>query len=124
MYGFYQPQAFPNLFPNQMNMNTGPMQQSTTIQYVDGRQGAEQIVLGPNSSGVYLDNNKKDMYIIHTDTNGKATIQVYTYREKEKEKPIEYVTKDEFEKFKATMKGGSRHEPNNERKVVASGGTA
>ena len=112
MYGFYQPQAFPNLFPNQVNMNAGTLQQSNTIQYVDGKQGAEQIVLGPNSSGVYLDNNKKDMYIIHTDTNGKATIQSYTYREKEKEKPIEYVTKEEFEKFKATMKGGAKHEPN------------
>ena len=91
-------------------MNMGAQQQS--IQYVDGLSGAEQISLPPNSSGVYLDNNKKDMYIIQTDANGKATIQSYFYKEKEKEKPKEYVTKDEFEKFKAGLKGGVKHESN------------
>ena len=104
MYNFYP--TFPNLFPNQMSV--GATQQA--IQYVDGQQGAEQITLPPNSSGVYLDNNKKDMYIIYTDANGKATIQACYYKEKEKEKPKEYVTKDEFEKFKAGLKGGVKHE--------------
>ena len=106
MLNFYP--TFPNLFPNQMNMGTA--QQS--IQYVDGLQGAEQISLPPNSSGVYLDNNKKDMYIIHTDANGKSTVQTCYYKEKEKEKPKEYITRDEFEKFKAGLKGGVKHESN------------
>lgn len=107
MYSYYPTPAFPNLFPNQVTSQPTP-----TIQYVDGQQGAEQISLPPNASGVYLDNNKKDMYIIHTDANGKATVQVCYYKEKEKEKPKEYVTKEEFEKFKANLKGGMKHESN------------
>lgn len=112
MYSFYPTPTFPNLFPNQMNMNVGTTQPSTTIQYVDGIKGAEQINLPANSSGIYLDNNQKDMYIIHTDANGKAVVKVCEYREKQKEKPKEYVTKEEFEKFKASMKGGVKHETN------------
>ena len=108
MYSYYPTPTFPNLFPNQMNM--GVAQQAPTIQYVDGQQGAEQINLPPNSSGVYLDNNGKDMYIKQTDANGTVTIKACEYREKQKEKPKEYVTKEEFEKFKAGLKGGVKHD--------------
>ena len=110
MYSYYPAPTFPNLFPNQMNI--GATQPTVTIQYVDGQQGAEQINLPPNSSGVYLDNNGKDMYIKQTDANGTVTIKACEYREKQKEKPKEYVTKEEFERFKANLKGGARNESN------------
>ena len=86
--------------------------QTQNISYVNGAQAVEQAYLSPGSSAIYLDNNGKDMYIKQTDSNGVSTIKLYEYREKQKEKPKEYVTKDEFEKFKAGLKGGVKHESN------------
>ena len=48
-----------------------------------------------------------------TDASGIATIKSFDFKESEDEKPTEYVTKAEFEKFKANLKGG-RHESTND----------
>lgn len=106
MYSIYP--SIPNVFPTQMNVG-----QSTQIQYVKDKSSVESCFLPPNSSGIFMDSNLPRFYTKHTDASGAATIKSFDFKETEEEKPTEYVTKDEFEKFKASMKGG-RHESVND----------
>ena len=108
MYSLYP--TIPNVFSTPLNV--GATQPTQTIQYVNGLPAVEQVSMPPNTSSVFLDNNGKDMYIKQMDANGTATIKVYDYKEKQKEKPKEYVTREEFERFKANLKDGVKHEPN------------
>ena len=93
------------LYPFQTNPYLPQTQQQKTINYVNGRANVESSYLGPNSSDVYIDTGAKKFYTKHVDGNGVATIKEHDYTEAEEPKPPEYVTKAEFELFKATMKG-------------------
>ena len=99
----YQPQFLPQI---QM-----PQPQAQSIQYVNDIKSAESYQLAPNSSVILMDSNLSRFYLKQTDASGAATIKSFDFKETEEEKPEEYVTKKEFEKFKATMKGGNRNEP-------------
>ena len=109
MYSFYPAMQSPLI-------NQTPMiapAQGQTIQYVNDRQSAEAYPLNtPSSSVILMDSNLPRFYIKQTDASGAATIKSYDFKETEKEKPVEYVTKEEFEAYKAKMKG-VRHESNN-----------
>lgn len=96
-------------FPNTPYLN----QQTQNIQYVNGKQSAESYVLPANSSVILMDSNKARFYMKQTDAAGMATIRAYDFKECEEDKPAEYVTKAEFESFKAKMKG-ARHESTND----------
>lgn len=85
-------------------------QPKVEIPYVNGKQSAESYQLAPNSSIVLLDSSAKRFYIKKTDASGAATVQSFDYMETAEEKPVEYVTREEFETFKAKMKG-AKHEP-------------
>ena len=88
-----------------------PMQQpSQSIQYVNDRQSAEAYQMTANSSVILMDSNLPRFYMKQTDASGKATIKSYDFKETEEAKPAEYVTKEEFEAFKAKMKGVNRNE--------------
>lgn len=105
--GIFPFQTAPFLGLSQLQPQT---QQPQNIQYVSGKQAVDQLYLPPNASDVYLDSNGKNFYTKHTDANGNATIEVFEYKKAEEPKPVEYVTKAEFEKFKSSMKG-AKHEP-------------
>ena len=90
-----------------------PQQQTQNIQYVNGKQSAESYQMPVNSSVILMDSNMSRFYMKQTDASGVATIKAYDFKEAEEDKPIEYVTKQEFEKFKASVKGG-RHESSND----------
>lgn len=97
-------------------MQTSPLfapQQQQSIQYVNGKQSAETYQMSPNSSVILMDSNLPRFYMKQTDASGMATIRSYDFKETEEEKPTEYVTKQEFEKFKASVKG-ARHESSND----------
>ena len=79
--------------------------QQKTVNYVNGKANVESALLGPGSSDVYVDTQNKKFYIKEVNQNGIAVIKGYDFKESEEEKPIEYVTKAEFEIFKAAMKG-------------------
>ena len=108
MYPYYP--TVPNAYP-QMNITQPqiPMQ----IQYVNDKQSAEAYQMPVNSSVILMDSNQARFYLKQTDASGIATIKAFDFKEAEDEKPVEYVTKAEFEKFKANMKGG-RHESTND----------
>ena len=86
-----------------------PQAQPQSIQYVNGRQSAESYQMPANSSVILMDSNLARFYMKQTDASGMATIRSYDFKETEQEKPAEYVTKSEFESFKAEMKG-AQHE--------------
>lgn len=104
----YQPQFLPQI---QM-----PQVQTQNIQYVNDIKSAESYQLAPNSSVILMDSNLPRFYMKQTDASGVATIKSYDFKETEAEKPTEYVTKAEFEKFKATMKGGRNESTHDARK--------
>ena len=106
MYPYYP--TVPNVFPTQVNAT-----QPTQIQYVNNKQSAESYQMPVNSSVILMDSNLPRFYMKQTDASGIATIKSYDFKETEDEKPTEYVTKAEFEKFKANLKGG-RHESTND----------
>lgn len=85
------------------------LSQPQTIQYVNGRQSAESYQMPANSSVILMDSNRARFYMKQTDASGMATIRAYDFKEVEVNKPAEYVTKSEFESFKAEMKG-EKHE--------------
>ena len=87
--------------------------QTQSIQYVNDKASAESYQMPANSSVILMDSNLPRFYMKQTDASGVATIKSFDFKETEKEKPVEYVTKAEFEEYKAKMKGG-RHESNTE----------
>jgi hypothetical protein len=93
------------IYPFQTNPFLPQQQQQKIINYVEGRANVESSYLGPNSSDVYIDTAAKKFYTKHVNASGVATIKEHDYTEPEEPKPPEYVTKAEFEIFKATMKG-------------------
>ena len=93
------------IYPFQTNPFLPQAQQQKTINYVNGKAGVESSILSANSSDVYIDTGAKKFYTKQVDASGVATIKEHNYTEVEEAKPIEYVTKAEFELFKATMKG-------------------
>ena len=115
MYSYYPPMQAP-LFQGASLLQQPQLvqqAQSQTIQYVNGKTSAESYQMPNNSSVILMDSNMPRFYIKQTDASGIATIKAYDFKEAEEEKPEEYVTKKEFESFKADLKGGSKHEPTN-----------
>ena len=104
MYPIYP--TIPSVFP----------QQTTQIQYVNDRQSAEAYQMSPNSSVILMDSNLPRFYMKQTDASGMFTLKAYDFKEVEAEKPPEYVTKAEFEKFKANLKGARHESANDARK--------
>ena len=111
MYSYYPPLQSP-FVPQPQLVPQVPVQQDQDIQYVNGRQGAEAYQMMANKKAILMDANLPRFYVKQTDANGQASIKSFDFKETEEEKPKEYVTKQEFEAFKAKMKGG-RHESNN-----------
>lgn len=101
---YYPPMQSPFLFQAQP-------QQTRSINTVSGKASVESVYLPPNSSDVFIDEPNHKMYTKFVDSSGVATIKSFDFTESEEEKPVEYLTKAEFEAFKASMKGG-KHEPN------------
>lgn len=87
-----------------------PQLQTQSIQYVNNRASAESFQMLPNTSIVLMDANLPRFYLKQTDASGISTIKAYDFKEVEEDKPTEYVTKSEFENFKAEVKGGNAYE--------------
>ena len=74
------------------------------IQYVNSPESADAFNLPPNKTAVLFNQNNDEFYIVASDASGSRTRSDFTFKAKEKGKPIEYVTKDEFEDFKNELK--------------------
>ena len=106
MYSYYPPLQSPlqsAFMPQQPVL--APVQDVQDVQYVNGKAGAEAYQMYANKKAILMDANLPRFYLKQTDANGQATIKSYDFHETEEEKPEEYVTKKEFESFKANLKG-------------------
>lgn len=116
MYGFNPntiqtptyPQARITTTPNPPLIN--PISSPTELPMVNGYESAMRYPMQPNSRIALFDANDDIMYIKQTDASGYPVITTYRFARVE-EKPqndVQYVTLDEFNKFKEEMLNGQQ----------------
>lgn len=77
---------------------------------VNGQQSALQYRMNPNSRAVLFDQNEDIFYIVTSDASGVNTVQAFSftpYKPIEEKKP-EYVTIEEFNRFKEEILNGQQ----------------
>lgn len=112
MYPIYPPYQSPAYAQiPQVPQATQP--QGFQIPYVNDKKSAEAYQMPANSSIILMDATMPRFYLKQTDASGAVTIKAYDFKEVD-DKPVEYVTKAEFESFKQKMKGANRNEPSND----------
>ena len=114
MYQIYPPYQSPTYAQiPQIPQAAQPQPQGFQIPYVNDKKSAEAYQMPVNSSVILMDATMPRFYLKQTDASGTVTIKAYDFKEVE-EKPIEYVTKAEFESFKQKMKGANKNESVND----------
>ena len=79
------------------------------IQFVAGRQGAEEYVMAPNSNVLLMDSNKPQFFIKSADANGCCSIKIYDFVEHIEPQPqvidpSNYLTRREFNEAMEELK--------------------
>ena len=98
---FYPTQ--PNAFSTQMNV--APTQNNVGIVWVQGEAGAKSYLVGAGQSVLLMDSESSCFYIKSTDNSGMPMpLRVFDYKERTQNHATEYVTKEEFDAFKKTLK--------------------
>ena len=100
----YQPQFQPPVQNQQINDN--PMI------WVQGEAGAKAYPVAPNTTVVLWDSERTVIYIKRADANGVPTMRIFDYTERggiptntaPVAQNVDYVTRKEFDEFKASMK--------------------
>ena len=85
-------------------MTTIPQQ--TGLIQVTGMEGAKAYPLAPNSEAALFDAGRDVFYVKRTDAGGYPTIQAYQFAPVQEAAPSaqpEYVTREEFEEWKAMV---------------------
>lgn len=93
--------------PYQFNpqLNTPQPSNTNQIQYVNGRASVDMFQMNPNESALLMDSTQDVFYIKKTDASGLATVRTFSFSEiTDANKDAQYVTREEFEKFKAELK--------------------
>ena len=105
-YNIYGTQNIPNIYNNQMPLNTlqnQPVSNNNLIR-VNGIDGAKAYQMPPNSTTALFDGNDDLMYIKITDGAGFPTIKIYNFSEVSNSVPVtdntDFVNRNEFEQFK------------------------
>lgn len=78
------------------------------IQYVNSPESADSFNLPPNKTAVLFNQNSDEFYIISSDASGSRTRNDFTYKPKAKDKPVEFVTRAEFDELKDLVSGKSK----------------
>lgn len=79
------------------------------VPWVNGEIGAQAYIIAPNSALILMDSDNPIFYIKTSDSSGRASIQAFRYEELKptQAQPVQdnqmYVTKEEFERFKASI---------------------
>lgn len=90
---------------NQFSYNA-PTQPSSDIKWVQGEAAARAYPVGAGSSVLLMDSEDEVFYVKSSDSSGMPLpLRIFEYKEKviepprsKNEPPVEYVTKEEFEK--------------------------
>lgn len=80
------------------------------LQKVNGQTSALQYRMNPNSRDVLFDANEDVFYIITSDASGTNTVQAYSFTPVKQVDPKteQYVTMEEFNKFKEEVMNGQQ----------------
>lgn len=124
-----------NSIPNYMqqlqtmqNMLQQPQQAiapQQTIQYTNGKKGAEAYQMAPNSSAILMDSNNPIFYLKMSDANGLCTIRTFEFKEKIEQKQEDvFASKEDVAKLENRLNelkgmienGKSTHEPSRKSK--------
>lgn len=81
---------------------TPPTQQPMDLIKVHGIDGVYRQATPPNSRVAMFDDTEDIMFIKQTDANGYATVLKFSFQ-LEEDKPTNYVTMEEFNKFKEEL---------------------
>jgi hypothetical protein len=116
MYGFNPntiqtptyPQARITTTPNPPLIN--PISSPTELPMVNGYESAMRYPMQPNSRIALFDANDDIMYIKQTDASGYPVITRYRFTrvEENPQNDVQYVTLDEFNKFKEELLNGQQ----------------
>ena len=79
-----------------------PLSYGDNILRVKGRESAMQLAVRPNSKVIAFHESEDIFYYITTDASGYKTVREFSFGEvvSDAEKSVEYVTMEEFNKFK------------------------
>lgn len=114
-YGGFNPNVIQTQTVPQMRMTSTPPSitpiqtpQPVELPRVNGYDGALRFPLGPNSRIALFDGNDDIMYIKQTDAGGYPTITRYRFAPDDQsvKSGQQYVTMDEFNKFKEDLLNG------------------
>lgn len=87
--------------PNPYQAQMQQPQQPNELQFVNGRESVDMYPMPPNSKVILMDSNMPRFYLKETDASGMARVATYDFTPAN-EKPVEeYVTRQEFEDWKA-----------------------
>lgn len=117
MYGFQQPfqnpyaagqiaqQRLAQMPQTQNPYAPAPAPQPSDILVVNGRESADAFAMPPNSRAILMDSTLARFYLKETDAAGMARVTAYDFAPASDAPAEEYVTRREFEEWKAA------HEP-------------
>lgn len=97
--------------PNLQMPSVSPIGQSQQLISVNGLDSAKQYPMQPNSMVALFDANDDIMYIKQTDASNYPTIRIFKFTEMtmaEASHEPQYVTLDEFNKFKEELLNGQQ----------------
>lgn len=77
-----------------------PSNQIQGVRFVSNRQEAESCAVPRGTKALLMDSNKDIFYLKETDVNGISTISEYSFKKVEPQTADNYITKDEFNKWK------------------------
>lgn len=77
-----------------------PANQIQGVRFVSNRQEAESCAVPRGTKALLMDSNKDIFYLKETDMNGISTISEYSFKKVEPQTADNYITKDEFNKWK------------------------
>ena len=96
-YPYFNPYA--PYMPMQNSAYT-PANQIQGVRFVSNRQEAENCAVPRGTKALLMDSNKDIFYLKETDINGISTISEYSFKKVEPQTEDNYITKDEFNKWK------------------------
>lgn len=102
--------------PPQVDASQQVQRPTLQVPWVNGEVGAQAYLIAPNSTVLLMDSDNPIFYIKTSDLSGKATIQAFKYEEINPSAPVSstaptnYVTREEFEAFKASLSGKKEEE--------------
>ncbi|MBD9053223.1 MAG: hypothetical protein EGR23_06360 [Holdemanella biformis] len=110
--------GYPQYNPYMMNQYR-QMNSFDSLQFVNGKESAENYIMPPNSKVILMDQNIPRFYLKETDATGMAKITAYDFTEAV-DKPIQndYITREEFNEWRSQYESSvSKQTKSNESAV-------